>query len=382
MKGWVTVNGVTSAGDRTRSPMRAPAATRFAAAMWLVSISAAAQTPRMDGPQRGLMNAVASGCDTDSTHRSGALDTARDSARGVGRVVCDSASRTPRLKSAAGVESRAAADPVVAAAHEYARTGVARTVDEGAFETFPYGHAQPTVTCAPLRACVIELESGESVLSKIAGDTQRWEIQLALAGTDGRTSLVVVKPHDCGLTTNLVLATTAGRIYDLTLDSPPCPRSGVNPHGVYVRHVRFYYPDAMVEAWSAPPPVPIAQGAANIGAFNFAYRVTRERHIAWVPIAVFDDGAHCYIKLPPGAVHREAPALFALADDGSRILLNYNLVGDSYVTDRVFRTAVLVVGEAGRERVVRLDNLRYDATVSADDAAHGDGPVAPLGRDR
>jgi type IV secretion system protein VirB9 len=254
-------------------------------------------------------------------------------------------------------------------------------VEEGAFETFPYGHVQPTVTCAPLRACVIELESGESVLSKIAGDTQRWEIQLALAGTDGRTPLVVVKPHDCGLTTNLVLATTAGRIYDLTLDSPPCPRSGLNPRGFYAPHVRFYYPDAMVEAWSAPPP-PIAQATANIGAFNFAYRVTRERHVPWVPIAVFDDGAHCYIKLPPAAAHREAPALFAVAEDGSKILLNYNLVGDSYVTDRVFRAAVLVVGESGRERVVRLDNLRYDATVSGDDGTHDDRPVAPLGRGR
>ena len=80
-------------------------------------------------------------------------------------------------------------DAVTEATREYERTGVARTIEEGAFLTFPYGHSQPTVTCAPLRACVIEFEAGESVLSRIAGDTQRWEIELAPAGPDGRTPL-------------------------------------------------------------------------------------------------------------------------------------------------------------------------------------------------
>jgi type IV secretion system protein VirB9 len=271
---------------------------------------------------------------------------------------------------------------VVAAAREYARTGVARTVEEGAFETFPYGHSQPTVTCAPLRACVIELEAGESILSKIAGDTRRWEIQLAVAGANGQTPLVVVKPHDCGLTTNLVLATTAGRIYDLTLDSPPCPRSGLNPHGVYVRHVRFYYPDALVESGAAPPPATVSPTAATLSALNFAYKISRDRHVAWVPLAVFDDGAHCYIKLPTSAEHREAPVLFVLSDDGTKILLNYNLVGDTYVTDRVFRSAVLILGEGRQERSVRLDNLRYDISESAN--ASGDGTTSgePAGGNR
>ncbi len=251
---------------------------------------------------------------------------------------------------------------------------MARTVEEGAFETFPYGHSQPTVTCAPLRACVIELEAGERILSKIAGDTQRWEIQLAVAGANGQTPLVVVKPHDCGLTTNLVLATTTGRIYDLTLDSPPCPRSGLNPHGAYVRHVRFYYPDALVESWAAPPPAIVTPTAATISALNFAYKVSHDRHVAWVPLAVFDDGAHCYIKLPTSAEHREAPVLFVLSDHGTKVLLNYNLVGDTYVTDRVFRSAILITGEGRQERSVRLDNLRYDISDSAN--ASGVGATA------
>jgi type IV secretory pathway VirB9-like protein len=120
----------------------------------------------------------------------------------------------------------------------------------------------------------------------------------------------------------------------------------------------------------------------NLGALNFAYRIAPERHVAWVPVAVFDDGAHCYIKLPLGASHREAPVLFALTDDGSRVLLNYNLIGDGYVTDRVFRSAVLVAGEGSHERTVRLDNLRYDAGMSADAPASGDAAAIPPGRIR
>lgn len=315
----------------------------------------------------------------------GHRDTPGDSVGGGGRMPCDTAGRSSDHDSVGtGGSGRTLTDPVLAAARDYARTGVARTVEEGAFETFPYGHAQPTVTCAQGGACVIELKAGEAVLSKIAGDTQRWEIQLAAAGANGQTPLVVVKPHDCGLTTNLVLATTAGRIYDLTLDSPPCLRPGLNPHGIYVRHVRFYYPDALVESWGAPQAAPtaISPATANISALNFAYRIAPGRRVAWVPIAVFDDGSHCYIKLPPAASHREAPALFALAEDGSKILLNYNLVGDGYVTDRVFRSAVLVIGEGGHERTVRLDNLRYDTGVSADTRISGDPAAAPLGRFR
>jgi type IV secretion system protein TrbG len=279
--------------------------------------------------------------------------------------------------------TRTTLDAVAEATHEYERTGVARTIEEGAFLTFPYGHSQPTVTCAPLRACVIELEAGESVLSRIAGDTQRWEIELAPAGPDGHTPLVVVKPHDCGLTTNLVLTTTAGRIYDLTLDSPPCVPGGVNPHGVYVRHVRFYYPDATVQAWSSPPsaPAPTADHAAapaHAEAFNFAYRVRRQHHFPWIPLAVFDDGVHCYIKLPPQAAHRDAPVLFAVHDDGSKELLNYSVTNETYVTDRVFRSAVLVIGDVDTAQLLQLDNLHFD-TAGGDDSAGSDGGSSAAG---
>ena len=246
-------------------------------------------------------------------------------------------------------------DEITTATRDFLATGVARVVRQGSFITFPYGHSQPTVTCARLRACVIELEPGEIVLSRIAGDLTRWEVTPAAAGPDGRTTLVVVKPKDCDLTTNLVLATDR-RIYDLTLDSPPCRatagRSETNPQDPYARHVRFYYPDQTVALWSRPAPPRID---ADVAELNFNYDVRRDKHFPWRPAQVFDDGAHVYIKLPESARHSEAPALFIVAEDGSRTLLNYSVIGDTYVTDRVFKQAVLVVGVDGKERKVALE---------------------------
>ena len=63
-----------------------------------------------------------------------------------------------RAKAAAAVID--SGDAVAAAAKDYRVSSVARTVVQGDFVTFPFGHAQPTLTCAVLRACVIELEPG------------------------------------------------------------------------------------------------------------------------------------------------------------------------------------------------------------------------------
>lgn len=244
---------------------------------------------------------------------------------------------------------------IASATRDYRSTGVARVVTEGNFITFPFGHSQPTVTCARLRACVVELEAGEIVLSRIAGDLERWEIAPAPSGADGRTTLVVVKPRDCDLTTNLVLATDR-RIYDLTLDSPPCrgsaSRASTNPQESYVRHVRFYYPDETVAQWSRPAAPPVRNDLTQL---HFDYEVRRDRQFPWQPAQVFDDGAHVYIKLPDSARHGEAPALFMVAADGNRTLLNYNLIGDTYVTDRLFDRGVLVADIDGKERKISLE---------------------------
>jgi len=254
------------------------------------------------------------------------------------------------LRAKPPVATTDSGDALIAAAKDYRASGIARIVVQGDFVTFPFGHAQPTLTCAVLRACVIELQPGEIVLSRITGDTERWEITPATAGVDGKTPLIVVKPRDCDITTNVVLATDR-RLYDLTLDSPPCRARVTNPQQTYARHVRFYYPDETVATWSKPvaePPVRIAPDAL---ALNFHYEVKKDRQFPWLPDQVFDDGTRVYIKLPEDARSSVAPVLFVLEGDGAKTLVNYSFVGgDTYVTDRLFDRAELVAGIDGKER--------------------------------
>ena len=48
--------------------------------------------------------------------------------------------------------------------------------------------------------------------------------------------------------------------------------------------------------------------------------------------------------------------LFVLEADGSKVLINYSVVGgDTYVTDRLFDRAVLVAGVDGKERRVTIE---------------------------
>jgi type IV secretion system protein VirB9 len=125
-----------------------------------------------------------------------------------------------------------------------------------------------------------------------------------------------------------------------------------------VRHVRFYYPDDLIAQWAKPPePAPV-RITPDVLSLNFGYRVTKERHFPWAPAQVFDDGARVYIKLPAAARHAEAPVLFVLEADGSKVLVNYAVVGgDTYVTDRLFDRAVLVAGVDGRERQVVIERV-------------------------
>ena len=264
-------------------------------------------------------------------------------------------------------------DVIDAATREYRERGIARPVVQGNFVAFPYGHSEPVLTCTVLRACIIELEAGEAVINEpIAGDQVRWLITGAKSGPEGSNTLVVVKPKDCDITTNLVIPTDR-RIYDLTLDSPPCKTRSSNPQQPFVRHVRFYYPDdeagRIVNGF--------ASGFAGVGGgrnvvpgispehLNFDYRVKKDRKFPWAPAQVFEDGAHVFIKLPPEARTSVAPVLFALEEDGTRTILNYAVREDLYVADRTFRRGVLVIGDGKKEQRVEIENRSFGKTSDA-----------------
>lgn len=235
------------------------------------------------------------------------------------------------------------------------------------------GAREPVLTCAVLRACVIDLEPGERLLvpAPIIGDAVRWRAGMAPTGPGGGASIVWIKPTDCGLATNLVLPTDR-RVYHLALDSGPCGTAAAP--GRYVSRARFTYPaDSTRAPDGALRTAAAGAGAGALGAgdpavpgipvdalrLNFAYELRRDRRFPWSPARVFDDGAHTFVQLPPEADAYAAPALFELDDGGGKTLLNYVVRDGFYVTDRTFRRAVLVVGQGKHEQRFELENRAY-----------------------
>lgn len=287
----------------------------------------------------------------------------------------------PEVEGRQVAPARTMSDAIDQAIRAYRGTGIAQPVVVGPVMAHPFGHATPTLTCTPLRACTIQLEAGETLVHEpIAGDVERWRIARAGAGPDGRNSIVVVKPMDCAITTNVVLSTDR-RIYDLTLDSPPCRPGTTNPAGQGGRQVRFYYPDDTLRG-DTRRPEPSAEAVDTVGIriveLNRNYKLPRKPKFPWTPAEVFDDGAHVYIRIPESSRHQTAPVLYALEEDGSRTLVNYTLRGDTYVTDRTFRRALLVLGSGRTEQTLELENRAWGAERLPAPPARGASP--PDGR--
>lgn len=314
------------------------------------------------------------------------------------------------------VASPSAGEAIAAAITEYRATGVARAVSLGTVSVLPFARMEPVVTCTVLRACIIELEAGERLSDQpVAGDAVRWSIDSAKAGPGGQTPLVLVKPRACDVTTNLVVPTDR-RIYDLTLDSPPCARGSLNPRQTGVRHVRFYYPDddvrpapadassvrsataatSVATPPSADPLAPLlAERSATGRGVNREYRVVRHRRgplglfgrqpvdFPWRPAAVADDGARTYLALPAGAAPHAAPVFYAVERDGSRTMVNYAVrsVGGAqvYIADRVVQRAVLVLMDGTHEQRLELENRAWGRTSDDARSTASKARTAPVG---
>jgi len=217
-----------------------------------------------------------------------------------------------------------------------------------------YGATLPTLVCTPLQVCAIRLQAGEVVNDVHAGDTARWRITPATSGAgDEATTLVIVKPTDAGLTTNLFI-TTNRRAYSIKLASTQRD---------WIPVLSFHYPDEVNAAWNAYRQQHAQQVAAttlpsgqNLANLDFGFQV-RGDHPKWTPQRVYSDGVKTYIQFPSASfAGSEAPALVALGRDGglfsspTKELVNYRVIGDRYVVDQVIDRAALITG-VGRSQV-------------------------------
>lgn len=251
-------------------------------------------------------------------------------------------------------------DAVVAQAKQWQKTGKTKPImtDDGKI-IFPYGEYMPHLVCAPLRACDIELEPGELVISTpLIGDGVRWKITKSESGpTENRIVHVVVKPVDTGLETNLIIPTDR-RTYQIELRSTESEKD-------YMNRIGFYYPDKVVTDWEksareaeqkkADKEKPVVGELPSItpDKLDFGYKVDAgDAKIK--PIRVFNDGAHVWIQMPEEMKADEAPVLLVLDKDEKPVLVNYRVKNSYYIVDKLFDQAMMIVGSDGNESKLKI----------------------------
>jgi type IV secretion system protein VirB9 len=222
---------------------------------------------------------------------------------------------------------------------------------------YSYGAGLPTMVCAPLRVCIIELQTGEKLVGEPhIGDSVRWNLSPALYGNgESATSVIVLKPQTAGLDTNLLI-TTDRRAYYLRLLSKPED---------YVARVAFAYPgeEESERKWRIQmeqqkeqqrEATRIAELPANaVESMHFAYKVKGGDDVMR-PVRVFDDGKKTYIQMNPAVKNREAPVLVIVGPDGKQEMVNYRVKEDLYIVDRLFERAALILGSGKKARKVEI----------------------------
>ncbi len=210
------------------------------------------------------------------------------------------------------------------------------------------------VWTAPMRITALSLEPGEKIISKAAGDTERWMIGDTTSGeAETVQTHLLIKPYRAGLATNMVV-TTNRRVYLLALKA-----SGESE--AFNAAVSWTHPlpqaltskVAVGPAETDPKPTTLAPILKAHG--PEAYRIrTGWRKPEWTPLSVHDDGRQTFITFPETLATTEAPPLFVMNEQGEAQLVNWRKQGNSYVVDRLFQKAELRLG--GRNpQIVKID---------------------------
>ena len=229
-----------------------------------------------------------------------------------------------------------------------------------------FGQGMPVMVCAPLRVCAIELQAGEHLQSQPQiGDSRRWEITPVLSGSGlDETPLLIVKPIETGLETDLIVSTDR-RTYVFRLVSDPVR---------FVSRLAFQYPGEDSAKWVAfqarqdvakhdaaaiaeqarekdkrAGVVPMADNALD--SLCFDYKLNGDA--AYRPQQVFDDGQHTYLIYPNDGRFRELPTLL-IQVNGKSELVNFRVDGSRYIVDRLFDKAILVVGVGKKQTRVTI----------------------------
>lgn len=240
---------------------------------------------------------------------------------------------------------------------------------QGGVILFVFGASQPSVICAVMQVCDIELQKGEVINDVNAGDRVRWNITPSVAGIGPKaTPHLIIKPLDVGLETSM-LVTTNRRTYHITLRSH---------RDQYMARVAFTYPDDTGDQWasyrkrneerqpSALTPQQPSYTSEYLGDLDFDYDVSGKA--SWKPTRVFNDGRKTIIQMPKAMAETEAPALVVIRGKNSfwpwgskeeEVMANYRIQPGTgrMIVDTVFDKAALVAGVGDNQDRVTIERV-------------------------
>lgn len=246
---------------------------------------------------------------------------------------------------------------------------------------FAYGTSEPSVVCAVLQICDVQLQPGENINSVNVGDSARWMIEPAVSNSGpNETQHLIIKPLDAGLNTTLIV-TTDRRTYHMRL---------VSHRTQFMSRVAFTYPEDAQAKWAAfraradtdraenTMPAPGNDGAPGAGGHrrggggdgggraggeylgNLDFKYAVDGSARWKPVRVYNDGVKTIIEMPHAMEQTEAPSLLIVRAGGNpksasdTSIVNYRLQDGRFIVDQIFDQAVLISGVGKRQQRVTI----------------------------
>lgn len=172
----------------------------------------------------------------------------------------------------------------------------------------------------------IELGTGETIETISMGDTTSW--QMIPSG-----NRIFLKPIDQDATTNMTLITNL-RTYFFELHAKNA--TSINdPELVFI--VKFLYPESTDITNFKKTTIPEGPDLKHPEKYNFNYKISGSERYA--PIKIFDDGEFTYFQFKNKNI--SIPAFFEVGSDNKESLVNYQVVGDYIVIEKVISRLTL-----------------------------------------
>ncbi len=275
----------------------------------------------------------------------------------IGNGIASGANNTVPVNYFNGVQPKLSPKEIkgVATANSWIkRTDMPTHGNEGAV-VFAYGASLPTIVCAPLYACTLKLQPGEVIQQIDIADNVRWNVAPSVVGSgDNQTSVIIIKPKDSNLETNMTISTDR-RLYVVKL---------LSRLKDWMPLAAFSYPEDTQAAWEkynqqvkSYNANNIMSNGQNISNLDFNFKISGN-NTPWKPLRVYTDGSKTYIQFSENVTRTNdnLPVLLAIGSDKKEQLINYRLVGDRFVVDNVIDHAMLISG-VGRKQA-RVDIKR------------------------